>query len=54
MESQFLDTAHGKIHVLTCGPADGEAVLLLHGCPSDAWTWKILGSIAICIYSIDL
>ncbi|CAK9099353.1 unnamed protein product [Durusdinium trenchii] len=42
MESQMLDTAHGQIHVLTCGPADGEAVLLLHGCPSDAWTWKWL------------
>lgn len=26
MESQMLDTAHGQIHVLTCGPADGEAV----------------------------
>ncbi|CAE7035374.1 Khc [Symbiodinium natans] len=35
-----------QIHVLTCGPADGEAgcyaVLLLHGCPSDATTWKWL------------
>lgn len=42
MDSQMLDTAHGQIHVLTCGPSDGEAVLLLHGCPSDAWTWKWL------------
>eukprot|EP00434_Breviolum_minutum_P024226 symbB.v1.2.021391.t1/scaffold1840.1/size99223/5 len=42
MDSQMLDTAHGQIHVLTCGPSDGEAVLMLHGCPSDAWTWKWL------------
>ena len=25
MESQMLETPHGQIHVLTCGPADGEA-----------------------------
>ena len=25
MDSQMLDTAHGQIHVLTCGPSDGEA-----------------------------
>lgn len=109
MDPQMLDTAHGQIHVLTCGPSDGEArrsytatcrkpmpfwgspnfqtvdkelevhqlvtnlrqsslcsrghqcpvmsmyfqlecifgeyrqvVLMLHGCPSDAWTWKCL------------
>ena len=26
MDSQMLDTAHGQIHVLTCGPSDGEAM----------------------------
>ena len=26
----MLDTAHGQIHVLTCGPSDGEAN---HGTP---------------------
>ncbi|OLP87848.1 Bifunctional epoxide hydrolase 2 [Symbiodinium microadriaticum] len=41
-ESTLLDTSAGQIQVLTCGPADGEAVLLMHGCPSDATTWKWL------------
>ncbi|CAE6946160.1 EPHX2, partial [Symbiodinium sp. CCMP2456] len=41
-ESTLLDTPAGQIQVLTCGPTDGEAVLLMHGCPSDATTWKWL------------
>jgi epoxide hydrolase 4 len=34
-------TANGlRFHVLECGPDDGSLVLLLHGYPEFAWSWR--------------
>ncbi len=44
-EVEHLDLAlpHLNIHALAWGPADGRLVLLLHGYPDSAWTWRHLG-----------
>lgn len=39
-ESQFIDLPGLRMHVVTAGPEDGEAVLLLHGFPEFWYSWR--------------
>jgi pimeloyl-ACP methyl ester carboxylesterase len=40
-EHTFHDLPTGvRIHVATCGPADGSPVLALHGWPQHWWSWR--------------
>ncbi len=38
-ESRFLQTRHGPVHLIVCGPETGEPLLLLHGLAGGAWWW---------------
>ena len=40
VESQFVDLPGLRMHVVTAGPKDGEAVLLLHGFPEFWYSWR--------------
>ena len=40
IESQIVQTGRLKIHVLSCGPAEGTAVLFIHGNVSSATFWE--------------
>lgn len=40
IESQMVQTDRLKIHVLSCGPADGTPVLFVHGNVSSATFWE--------------
>ena len=43
VRSRFLDGVNGlRIHLLEAGPADGELILLLHGFPEIAYSWRRL------------
>jgi epoxide hydrolase 4 len=40
MQSQFIQTNHINLHVMTDGPENGMAVILLHGFPQFYYGWK--------------
>lgn len=40
-------TLGGRLHLLEAGPADGRAVLLLHGAAFHSGTWRDLGTIEL-------
>jgi pimeloyl-ACP methyl ester carboxylesterase len=40
MQSQFIQTNHINQHVMTDGPENGTAVILLHGFPQFYYGWK--------------
>jgi pimeloyl-ACP methyl ester carboxylesterase len=39
VEHDFVDAGGVRLHVATAGPADGPAVVLLHGWPQHWWLW---------------
>jgi len=45
IRSQNGEVANVKLHWLEAGPADGQAVLLLHGARFHSGTWKGLGTL---------
>jgi pimeloyl-ACP methyl ester carboxylesterase len=40
MPSQYIETNHIQLHVVTDGPADGTPVILLHGFPEFHYGWR--------------
>ncbi|QUR65888.1 alpha/beta fold hydrolase [Mycobacterium spongiae] len=48
VEHRFVDVADGvTIHVADAGPADGPAVMLVHGFPENWWEWReLIGPLA--------
>jgi pimeloyl-ACP methyl ester carboxylesterase len=48
VEHKFVDVAGDvTIHVADAGPADGPAVMLVHGFPQNCWEWhKLIGPLA--------
>jgi pimeloyl-ACP methyl ester carboxylesterase len=40
MQSQFVQTNHIKLHVMTDGPGNGTPVILLHGFPEFHFGWR--------------
>lgn len=43
VEHRFVDVGDGvTIHVADAGPADGPAVMLVHGFPENWWEWRAL------------
>lgn len=40
MQSQFVKTNHINLHVMTDGPENGTAVILLHGFPEFHYGWR--------------
>lgn len=44
MDEMMIDTSRGRFGVRTAGPADGPAVILLHGFPDDASTFDTLAT----------
>lgn len=40
MPSQFIETNHIKLHVVTDGPENGTPVILLHGFPEFHYGWR--------------
>ncbi|BCI92106.1 epoxide hydrolase EphF [Mycobacterium kansasii] len=48
VEHRFVDVGDGvTIHVADAGPADGPAVMLVHGFPENWWEWhKLIGPLA--------
>lgn len=40
MQSQFIQTNHISLHVMTDGPENGTPVILLHGFPEFHYGWK--------------
>lgn len=51
------DGASLRLHALAAGPEDGEVVLLLHGFPDFAWSWReVLPQLATDhrVYALDL
>jgi pimeloyl-ACP methyl ester carboxylesterase len=47
-EHRYVDLGHGvTIHVADAGPADGPAVMLVHGFPENWWEWhELIGPLA--------
>jgi pimeloyl-ACP methyl ester carboxylesterase len=56
IEEKDVDTKYGKAHVIVCGPASGEALVLLHGMNASSTMWypniKLLAQ-QYRIYAID-
>lgn len=48
VEHRHVDVAEGvRIHVADAGPADGPAVMLVHGFPQNWWEWRdLIGPLA--------
>jgi pimeloyl-ACP methyl ester carboxylesterase len=48
VEHRYLDVGNGvMIHVAVAGPADGPAVMLVHGFPENWWVWhELIGPLA--------
>ena len=48
VEHRFVDVGDGvTIHVADAGPADGPAVMLVHGFPQNWWEWhELIGPLA--------
>lgn len=48
VEHRFIDLGGGvTIHVAEAGPADGPAVMLVHGYPQNWWEWReVIGPLA--------
>lgn len=48
VEHRFVDVGNGvTIHVADAGPADGPAVMLVHGFPENWWEWhELIGPLA--------
>jgi pimeloyl-ACP methyl ester carboxylesterase len=48
VEHRFVDVGEGvTIHVAEAGPADGPAVMLVHGFPQNWWEWnELIGPLA--------
>lgn len=38
-EERYVETSHGTTHVITCGPADGKPLVLLHAYLFSATSW---------------
>ena len=48
VEHRYVDLGDGvTIHVAEAGPADGPAVMLVHGFPQNWWEWReLIGPLA--------
>jgi pimeloyl-ACP methyl ester carboxylesterase len=48
VEHRYVDLGDGvTIHVADAGPADGPAVMLVHGFPENWWEWRdLIGPLA--------
>ena len=39
-ETQYVNTRYGKVHVITCGREDGDALVLFHAASVGSVSWK--------------